>query len=167
MNWSFLENVLGETVPACIKKILYTCGYNTIASLRNINENSVLKIEEFINESGCEVIKTLDCCFAEVYQKQNIFKLLPGHNALLLEFPKYLSSQQQHVSCAMPKKNYSLILNKLIETAENNANKDKNNYKYDDIIRYFATYVYILCGKYCYEFLCHNLPLPSTKTVCK
>lgn len=59
------------------------------------------------------------------------------------------------------------ILNKLIKTAEFNELKDKNHATYSDEIRYFATYIFLLCGRSCYEMLRSNLPIPSVKTICK
>lgn len=62
---------------------------------------------------------------------------------------------------------YSFILNEMIKTAESNMYRDKNHVIYSDTIRYFSTYVFLLCGRSCYEMLRSNLPLPSVKTICK
>lgn len=59
------------------------------------------------------------------------------------------------------------MLSKLIESANTNRNKSKNAYQYDDIVKNFATYIFLLCGRTCYETLNKNLPIPSTKTICR
>lgn len=60
-----------------------------------------------------------------------------------------------------------VILKEMIKTALRNAEYVKNHAQYSDIIRYFATYIYIIGGRSCYEVLYENLPLPSVSTVCK
>lgn len=62
---------------------------------------------------------------------------------------------------------HSPVFNAMVETSVNNAKRDKNHAQYDDVIRYFSTYIYLSAGRSSYEVLNHNLPLPSTKTVCK
>lgn len=62
---------------------------------------------------------------------------------------------------------YSVILTELIKTANKNKNRSKNGYQYEDIVKYFSTYIFLLCGRTCYETLNKNLPMPSTKTICK
>lgn len=57
-------------------------------------------------------------------------------------------------------------MRELIQTALQKENSGKNITRYSDIIRYFATYIFILCGRSCYEVLNKNLPLPSIPTVC-
>lgn len=40
-------------------------------------------------------------------------------------------------------------------------------YNDSEIIRYFAMYFHMVCGKMCYETLSSNLPLPQSSTVRK
>lgn len=168
MNWNRLEEFIGEELPLCVKKVLYVCGYNTAASIRSITAANISTIEDFINENEKKTMQELVCCHAEFYKNQNEFKLLPGHRALILELPKYLDSiNEQRLNTTTPSLCHSLILRKMIETSENNADKSKNRHSYENIIRYFSTYLFLSCGRSCYEFLCRNLPLPSWRTVCK
>lgn len=85
-----------------------------------------------------------------------------------------MQSQQgfKHVACVVMQNNdeqteYSVILSQLIKTAERNKNKSKHANYYSDTIKYFSTYIFLLCGRTCYETLCRNLPIPSTKTICE
>lgn len=172
INWQGLEIFLGETLPICVKSVLSLCGYDTIFSLQYIDQDSVNTMEKHINENEMQKIKQFSCCHSEYYAKKEIFKLLPGHVVILLSLPnhvkKYLESiesDNQH-----PRKhieNYSFILREMIETAEINMYRDKHHANYSDTIRFFATYVFLLCGRSCYEMLRLNLPFPSVKTIRK
>lgn len=62
---------------------------------------------------------------------------------------------------------FSVILTELLRTAEQNFKKSKHANQYNDIIKYFSTYIFLLCGRTCYETLHKNLPIPSTKTIRK
>lgn len=139
MNWSDVEKIVGECIPTCVKTILSTCGYNTRMSLQNISLQSLLKIEEHINKYSRGVIQTLNCCNAEIYKQQNVFKLLPGHVDLLIEIPKILT--QKHgkkfgitftPKCkefdlleAIENSGLSVILKEMVKTALQNEKYDK------------------------------------------
>lgn len=58
-----------------------------------------------------------------------------------------------------------VVLQAMIQSYQQNARNDKFHAQYNDLIRYFATYVFLLAGRSCYEFLKSNIALPSTKTV--
>lgn len=163
MDWNKIQNLIKEPIPECIKQILSWCAYDTIASVRNINSESLFQIQRQVNSYFLPKIQELTCCYAEFYKQQSKFELLPGHRDFILTLPKYLNvptSYTQNIA-------FSTILNSLIETSEQNAGKDKHQSHYDDIIRYFSTYLFLRCGRSCYELLNHNLPLPSTRTVCE
>lgn len=77
---------------------------------------------------------------------------------------------QAEMATNLPNQNpndYSVILSKLIESANKNKNISKHAYQYDEIVKNFSTYIFLLCGRTCYETLNKNLPIPSTKTICK
>lgn len=183
MNWLKIERILGEDIPECIKKILSCSGYDTMLSLKNIN---LERIEKHINEHCRDLIQGLDCCHHEFYQKQEVFRFLPGHGDFLSTLSNYMcnhieaeAASKTEVRSGRTSDNlrlaemvkqmsgFSVILKELILTAIKNADSSKNNAEYSDIIRYFATYVYIIGGRSCYEILHQNLPLPSRSTICK
>jgi hypothetical protein len=62
--------------------------------------------------------------------------------------------------------NYSFLF-AFIENICNNISKNKNNYRYSDIVQKFAQALYILGGRNSYEFVRMNLPgaLPSLATL--
>lgn len=193
MDWYEVEKLCKESLPSCVKKILSWSGYNTILSLQAISSESLLQIETHINIHCLGMIKNLDCCYSEFYSEQKLFKLLPGHQDLILEVAKVIKcqlhdqlSQNSHfshesnkrVTCGVSVKNaydfneyikkhcgLSTIMKELIQTALKNSKSHKNHAEYSDILRFFATYIFLLCGRSCYKVLCDNLPFPSISTV--
>lgn len=159
-------NNLGEPIPLCIQSFLCECGFTTLSSIRGINTSSVVEIENHIQSYGSEMIRNLSCCFSKIYNAQERFKLLPGHRAFILELPKYLSECEQ-IAVNPIDQSFSFVLQEIIKTAQLNFGKGSNNHVFNDKMRYFSTYVFLLCGRSCYEFLRQNLPLPSVRTVCK
>lgn len=174
MCWENLEKYLGENVPVCIKKILTSCGYNTLISLQSITSDSIARIESHINENCTDVIHELDCCYHDFYKAQKTFKFLPGHYDFLINLAKYIDNSS-NVECdyfnlmksVKNHSGFSKIMKELIFTSLQNDAVSKNNACYSDIVRYFATYIFTLCGRSCYEVLYQNLPLPSISTICK
>lgn len=174
MFYSRVEEIVGEQIPTCIKTILTSCGFNSLLSLRNISVESLVLIESHMNTHGQNFIQLFDCCHAEIYKTQREFKLIPGHRNVILSISEHVAlylknrtSETQCESLLQALSDMSLILKELVRTAVQNQNQPKNKAQYSDCIRYFATYVFTLCGRSCYEVLYRNLPLPSISTVCK
>lgn len=166
----------GDLMPKCIKQILITCGYVTLASIRNISMESLNQIENEINVNARHVIQQFDCCYSEFYKSQIGFKLLPAHRDLILYLPKIIDQELKHdhrdpdemlIESVNKHPGLSVILRELIKTAVNNYKSPKRKAEYSDIIRYFSTSVFILCGRATYTVLHENLPLPSISTVCE
>lgn len=171
MNWTKVEKLIGESVPNCVKTFLSVCAYDTLTSIQNISLKSIEDIENHM--STCtEAVQGLDCCHAIAYKTQKQFKLLPGHKDFLLSMCKYKlnnSQKDDSLDTQNTDQNSSLpvVLQAMIQTSQQNAGTNKHHAHYNDLIRYFSTYVFLLAGRSCYEFLRSNLELPSTKTVCK
>lgn len=125
-------------------------------------------MENHITVNYMEEIKMFNCCHSTYYKNQEVFKFLPGHASTVGALPKYVEkyriAQQPEFEL---NGRYSPILEELIKTADLNLFKDKHHATYSDTLRWFATYIFLLCGRSCYEVLCANLPLPSTKTICE
>lgn len=62
---------------------------------------------------------------------------------------------------------FSLIMKTFIESAQSNYGRHPNGLRYNDINRYFSTFVYLFCGKSCYETLSANLPIPQVNSIRK
>lgn len=179
MNWPSVEQIIGFKVPECLKLFLSSSGYDNVSSLGYISENSLILIENHMSEN-LHLIQSIDCCYAESYKKQDRkFKLLPGHWDLLLAVSKQISThldtrnrEIRNTNYNIVEKavqnhpNYSTILKELIKTVLQNVNTPINRREYSDIIKYFATYVFIIGGRSLYEVLRKNFLLPSASTVC-
>lgn len=161
MNWKKVEQISGEKLPTCIKEILNACGYDTFGSLKCLSEQSVQDIEKHINIKSRATIEALKCCRSEYYKSLDEFKFIPGHKDLIISLSKLdFSTNQEHD--LLPESNISYFLNELVKTA---ATIGKKCSKYSDVIRWFGTYIFLQCGRSCYELLNQNLPLPSTRTI--
>lgn len=183
MDWCIVEKIIGENLPECIKLFLSLCGYDTLTSLSYFSRESLTDIEAHISKN-LDQIQLLDCCHAEIYKTQNNeFSLIPGHRDLILavsaQISVHLATQKNHhnthdnTSCNTLNQaiqrhaSLSVIEKELVRTSLKNAKFSKNNAEYSDNIRFFATYIFILCGRSCYEVLRKNISLPSVSTVCE
>ncbi|KAK3928956.1 L-lysine 4-hydroxylase [Frankliniella fusca] len=65
------------------------------------------------------------------------------------------------------KSNLPFLLNKLMETAMKNSAREKHGRRYDNDLKYFAVYLFIVAGRFTYEWLYENLKpaLPSLSQV--
>lgn len=169
MNWDRFEMFLGEQIPRCVKVALDMCGYSTILSLCEIKQKNIDCIEKHINENRNEQMQKMQCNHSHYYNNIQQFHFLPGHEAIILALPKYALEFQQILKnkAVDIERNvqFPFVLNEMIKTVEMNQFKDVNHATYSDTIRFFATYIFLLCGRSCYEMIRTNLPLPSTKTI--
>lgn len=159
-----------QTVPPCIKKILFESGYDSELCVKNLDEGKLIEVEKFIEDSRREILDEITCCFSDVYKKIKPFRFVPGHKILILELPNVIRENKETVE--HPSENQyleyaSTLLNELILASKQNFNKPATLHRYSDIIKYFSTYIYMLCGKNCYEILSHNLPIPKSSSICK
>lgn len=69
------------------------------------------------------------------------------------------------VSSFGKKANYSIILESIIKCANKNMGKPPEAQRYDDTLKYFCTYIYMVGGKFCYEILSKNLHFPAVSTI--
>lgn len=162
MNWLKLETLIGENVPNCLKTFLSECAYDTFLSIQNISNASLSEIERHMN-ACVKVVQNLDCCHADTYKNQSNFKLLPGHRDFLLSISKY---KFQEID-SDKKSPLPVILQAMIDTSQQNSGRNKRNYNYSDLVRFFSTYTYLSAGRSYYEFLRSNLDLPAISTVCE
>lgn len=181
--WSEIEGVICELLPSCIKTILSESGYDSLLSINTINETALFEVEHFVNDNR-NITTKLECCFADTYKNLEKFRFLPAHRLLVLRLPYYVYSifglnrlsqpersiqQREIIGIARGKdaSEYSFLMNKLIESAEENAGVSKNRYRYDEILHLFSMYIFLCSGRSCYEILSSNLPIPSKYSVCK
>lgn len=141
-------------------------GYDTKIALKSIiDDEAIGEIQQIVNEN---LDRNKNYLQGSSYEGVESFRLLPGHRRLIMNLHNYIREydsikQGQKVDTT----SFSFILKSLIETAEANQNKNPKQYRYDETLMYFAMYVYLICGKACYETLSANLPIPQAVTVCK
>lgn len=138
-------------------------GFENESSLKSIDSETITNIENYANENP-EILQNT------AYKNISQFKFKPGHKLLLLQLPnqiKKLRESQTNESRQSTTNNFSQILKTFIDTAESNFGKPPNGFRYDEINRNFSTFVYLLCGKACYDTLSANLPIPTSHTIRK
>lgn len=165
---------MNQSIPECIKRLLEASGYDTEISLSTLNEANLLKVELFAQRSLQHVIAELHCCHSETYRNETTFQFIPG--TFILEIPKGLQSNSRPVTLStlcqqlidrlstMPMA--TDLLKEFLKTVVTNESTSKTQNRYSEVIQYFSTYIYMLCGRNCYEVLSNNLPMPKAVTVC-
>lgn len=187
-EWARIENFVGHNVPMFLKVLLWRCGYDSMVSIKQISSVTIDKLEQYIQKKRNQIVPEILLELENVgdndnslmeYKNQKMFEFLPGHRETLLCLRSNIEKMQlksvsESEDCdevmaysATDTIEYSVILKELIKTADKNFKKSKHAYQYNDIIKYFSTYIFLLCGRTCYETLNKNLPIPSTKTICK
>lgn len=159
---SLIENQNDDKIPESVVYILYNTGFDTKAALKNISEESIKAIEEYLNDNFDELIAGLPD-----YRRNRPFKILPGHRALILSVPQLMIKTETKTVKNDSKSSsaFSFVLKWLIDTAENNSGKEPKARRFQKNLQLFATYLYLMCGKSCYETLSANLPIPQAQTV--
>lgn len=163
--FSLLERFIEDDIPKPVKFILTSLGYDSKLALKKITSDSVLQIEKYINEHYEELIGGL---VGSHYENVRPFQLLPGHRALIESLPQYIDQiniNNQSIVSQCPA-DFSTMLKLLIENAERNSGRETKGRRHIQLLTHFATFVYLNCGRACYETLAANFPLPSVNTIC-
>lgn len=140
--------------------ILERNGFDTKLALQSIDQDVIAEIEQQANEDRSILINTS-------YEQVQHFKFKPGHRILLLNLSKQAqlwNDANEKMPCKMS--DFSCILREFIETAESNAGKHPKGFRYNETNQLFSTYIYLMCGKSCYQTLSANLPIPQADTIC-
>lgn len=158
-----LEKVLNEKINADVIQILLRCGFDSKIAISNIDKESMQEIEKYGNEDRSVLQGT-------TYENMEKFVLKPGHKLTIFHLAnkaKSLLKATVDETMQLNTSQFSFILKTFIETAQSNTGRAQNGYRYNDINRYFSTFVYLFCGKSCYETLSANLPIPSVNSIRK
>lgn len=160
--WNNFQKFISHSVPKEIIEILIASGYDNFISVAGICEQEIKTIEKYANEQLKHLLK-----FGQ-YPDCEQFVFLPGHRKLLVELAlkaKEFEAKQMNKKDTFNLSSTTLIMKEFIKSMNVNANLPKNAHRYSDIIKSFATYIYILSGKAAYEVLCNNQPLPQASTI--
>lgn len=107
-----------EKLPECIKSLLIPAGYDTLASLSQLSDETIKSIEEF-HRRNAERVNSLTCCYSDYYKSLNEFSFLPGHRSILLSLPNQIKEIKKNST------------NKRSESKKNGAKKSLS----DEILR--------------------------------
>lgn len=155
------EKILNDSISEDIKKILLRSGFDSKLSILGLNTDVIRDVEQFANEDRSVLEGTS-------YENMAEFKFKPGHKLTILNLAsevkhwieKEPTNTQQNEMCE-----FSVVLKAFIDTATSNKDKQPNGFRYNEINQYFSTFIYLFCGKACYETLSANLPIPQTITI--
>lgn len=156
-------------------------------SIKQFSNETINELEQYIQKKKSSILPEIYeklACFGEddhslsEYDNQDLFEFLPGHRTILLSLKSNIQRMQKQAvaraynnaannSVEIESGKYPFILTEFIKTANQTFNKSKHAHQYNDVVKYFSTYIFLLCGRTCYETLNKNLPIPSTKTICK
>lgn len=149
-------------------KILDVNGFNDQSTLKCMTLESITEMEVFLNENWNAISSIFAGTF---YESMKPFKFLPGHRALLKKISHHIQENRMKIEKKIDTRSslnrFSQILKCLIEDAELNLDRAPKTYRYHEIIRSYATYLYLMCGKAAYEVLSANLPIPQASTIRK
>lgn len=157
---------MGDSFPECLIRILEASGYDNSRSIELIDAENIKYLEVFLHENR---FLLQDSIYA---RKSNEFRFLPGHRAILSNLPEQVKvfnaiKLSQPTESKWNLSEFSLVLRTLIETAQLNSTRNPKQHRYSEVIRNFSIYIYLMCGRSCYETLSANLPIPQACTICK
>lgn len=69
------------------KTLLSECGYNMVSTFADFRPEHLGEIETYIDQNLKSTIANFTCCNASTYQSQTVFKFLPAHRNLVVNFP--------------------------------------------------------------------------------
>lgn len=175
--WKTLENLCGREIPQCIQQILTASGFDNEISFECFNESNIIGVEQYVNKHLRSTINSLTCCYSTFYKAQKVFEFLPGHRNLILQLVEEFRSKRQaysalacnDISFLERAKNhpaFSYLLQEFVTNSINNFKKKARGCRFTETIHAFSTYIYMLCGRNCYEIICSNLPMPQPSTIC-
>ncbi|CAF4017032.1 unnamed protein product, partial [Rotaria sp. Silwood1] len=120
------------------------------------NINYIFTLLRFKKEQLKEKEKNVD------YESDMLYSLVQN-NPLLKALTRWYQKAEQ-----LPFTEKQTLLPTLIDNITNNLSKSTNNYRYDELVQRFAVILYILGGKFAYNFVRLNLvcalPCPTTIT---
>lgn len=157
---SVIEREHNDKIPESVVYILNESGFNSRHALKKITDENIGLIEQYFNDNFDKLIGGL-----VDYPRDRPFKLLPGHRAIIQSFPEVMDQLAVEKKTAHTSNDFSFVLKWLIETAEKNAGRVPKGRRFSENIQLFATYLYLMCGRACYETLSANLPIPQANTI--
>lgn len=163
-------------------------GYAHPLAFKNVNDEHIDKVEEFIKFKLKDESKSKEDLFGKTFANNSTqFEFLPGERLLIKELVAYVlqivdSDGKNKGLHHFRKKNSSVemknhektaktlvesrthfLLGKFLEAANRNSARKQGGYRYDAEIKRYASYLRMVCGPLAYETIQRNLEcaLPS------
>lgn len=159
-----LENQIDKVIPKEVVYILTASGFDSKFSIKNLTHESIKEIEGFFNTNYSELSNGL---VGTRYENTRPFRILPGHQALIKSLPQYIEHIQEINQPPAATNDFSYVLKLILESAENNIGREPKGRRYNESLSSYATFIYLMCGRACYEALSANLPIPQANTICE
>lgn len=145
-------------------QILCECGFETRTAILKIDPAKINEIEQYVNED-LSMLKNTS------YKDVSHFKLRPGHRLFILDLPNRINHWNE-TNIRINRRQFNMtdfshVLRTFIETVEENYGKEPKGFRYNETNRYFSLFIYLMCGRACYETLSANLPIPQAITISK
>lgn len=92
--WTQFEEYIGSAVPNDIKVILNESGFDNLLSLVSLKEENIIQIENYLsnNKQIFQYLKEY-----KDTDSTEVFRLKPGHRALIVGLPNRVEKYLQHV----------------------------------------------------------------------
>lgn len=154
----------------CLKHILIKCGFNIPQYLSGIDAGNINTLEAYVNsENNFFDSLSLVCDHLNTYKRQPIFKFLPMHRLLILNWSsqsRLNKNSRETFNIEHPA--FPPILREIIRLALSNyENKSATSNRYSELLTDFSIYLFINAGRACYEIISANILLPKAVTIGK
>lgn len=160
---SAIETQNDDRIPRSVVYILGESGFTSKAALQKITPENIKSIEQYVNDNFDSLIDGLSD-----YKRVRPFKLKPGHCMIIESIPELLNrAKAVEESKTKSRNEFQFVMKWLIETAERNAGREPKGRRFDETVKLFAIYLYIMSGRACYDTLSANLPLPQATSIGK
>lgn len=87
-----------------MKKILLKCGYGHELALQTLNEEKIITIEYFVNRNKNLLAETR-------YEKNPMFKFLPGHRAIIKDIPHKIAGYKKTKQAKLALESSQMLFN--------------------------------------------------------
>lgn len=67
MEWRDIEIEIGS-IPPCLKVLLNATGYDSFASIIELNSEKICELEQYITSNG--IVGDLECCHSQAYKNK-------------------------------------------------------------------------------------------------
>lgn len=112
-----IERHLKSKLPNILQKILINCGFDNEASIKLINEDTIVLLEDYINKNKNIFLKKTN------YKEDEKFEFSIGHKILILNLPKFLEQIENEKEKENNREEDNVYIQKIVTKLENHVKK--------------------------------------------